>query len=79
MKDHRQVVKCEARNPCYAMFNNKAPKAATENKAIVSVTPFGVSLSVVCLAGVPCFALHHLPVVFHAFGILVDANIIGLL
>jgi hypothetical protein len=24
----------------------------------------------VCLAGVPCFALHRLPAFFHAFGII---------
>ena len=32
--------------------------------------PFGVPLMDVCLAGVPCFALHRLPVFFHAFGII---------
>ena len=32
--------------------------------------PFGVLLMDVCLAGVPCFALHRLPVFFHAFGII---------
>ena len=32
--------------------------------------PFGVPLMDVCLAGVPCFALHRLPVFFHALGII---------
>ncbi len=32
--------------------------------------PFGVPLMDVCLAGVPRFALHRLPVFFHAFGII---------
>ena len=42
------------------------PSLATQHKIC---HPFGVPLMDVCLAGVPCFALHRLPVFFHAFGI----------
>jgi len=44
MKDHRQVVKCEARNPCYAMFNNKTPKGVTETFAFFLSPPSGLGL-----------------------------------
>ena len=40
------------------------PSLATRHKIC---HPFGVPLIDVCLAGVPCFALHRLPVFFHAF------------
>ena len=43
------------------------PSIATRHKIC---HPFGVPLMDVCLAGVPCFALHRLPVFFHAFGII---------
>ena len=41
------------------------PSIATRHKIC---HPFGVPLMDVCLAGVPCFTLHRLPVFFHAFG-----------
>ncbi len=53
MKDHRQVVKCEARNPCYAMFNNKTPKGVTETFALFSVAAFGAWFTIELYAGVP--------------------------
>jgi len=68
--DHRQAVK-RSGTPAYRSTVNQAPKAAIEKKANVSVTPFGVPLLAVCSAGVSCFALHHLPVFFHAFGIFI--------
>ena len=43
------------------------PSIATRHKIC---HPFGVPLMDVCLAGVPRFALHRLPVFFHAFGII---------
>ena len=43
------------------------PSLATQHKIC---HPFGVPLMDVCLAGVPCFALHRLPVFFHAFDII---------
>ena len=57
------LIGCYEENDCLSAF----PSIATRHKIC---HPFGVPLMDVCLAGVPCFALHRLPVFFHAFGII---------
>ena len=54
-------------NKTYNQTTTAFPSLATRHKIC---HPFGVPLMDVCLAGVPCFALHRLPVFFHAFGII---------
>jgi hypothetical protein len=58
------LIGCYEENDCLSAFHS----IATQHKICY---PFGVPLMDVCLAGVPCFALHRLPVFFHAFGIII--------
>ncbi len=62
-------MESEARNPCKKNgTTNRNPDGVAENSGGFSVTPSGLILVMASLAGVPCFALHRLPVFYSPFG-----------